>query len=307
VGRPLSNISTNIKLETLTEDIKKVLSDGCVLTKEIETNNGKFYQVMTMPYIQQQDNKRNGAIITFNDITDLKNAQLALSKTNLSLQRINADLDNFVYIATHDLLSPLSNIEFSIQNMNEIKVTDPEFEEYLSVINSSVKKFSALIKDIAAISKIEADMKDMEIVDIDEILDNVEWALANKIKSTNATLLRNFKIKQLRFSKKNIRSILFNLVSNAIKCKGKYDPLITITTVSGGGNLILSVQDNGIGIEKEKMGKIFDLYGRLHHEIEGQGIGLYLARKIITAAGGTITVESEAGKGSKFIITLAMV
>jgi two-component system CheB/CheR fusion protein len=85
IGRPLSNISTNIKFETIIEDIKKVLAEGCVITKEIETNNGKWYQIMTMPYVQQTDNKRNGAIITFNDITELKKIQQELDNSNKML------------------------------------------------------------------------------------------------------------------------------------------------------------------------------------------------------------------------------
>ena len=78
IGRPLSNISTNIKFETIIDDIKQVLAEGNVITKEIETNNGKWYQIMTMPYVQQADQKRNGAIITFNDITELKKIQQEL-------------------------------------------------------------------------------------------------------------------------------------------------------------------------------------------------------------------------------------
>jgi two-component system CheB/CheR fusion protein len=85
IGRPLSNISTNIKFETIIDDIKKVLAEGCVLTKEIETNNGKWYQMMTMPYVQQADQKRNGAIITFNDITELKRIQQELDLSNKML------------------------------------------------------------------------------------------------------------------------------------------------------------------------------------------------------------------------------
>jgi len=87
IGRPLSNISTNIKFETIIDDIKKVLEEGCVITKEIETNNGKWYQIMTMPYIQQADHSNNGAIITFNDITELKRIQqeLDISSKMLSM------------------------------------------------------------------------------------------------------------------------------------------------------------------------------------------------------------------------------
>lgn len=85
IGRPLSNISTNIKFETIRDDIMQVLSTGTVITKEIETNDGKWYQVMTMPYIQRADNKRNGAIITFNDISELKRIQRDLDLSNKML------------------------------------------------------------------------------------------------------------------------------------------------------------------------------------------------------------------------------
>jgi two-component system CheB/CheR fusion protein len=85
IGRPLSNISTNIKFETIIEDVKKVLAEGSIITKEVETNNGKWYQVMTMPYIQQIDHKNTGAIITFNDITELKKIQQELNISNKML------------------------------------------------------------------------------------------------------------------------------------------------------------------------------------------------------------------------------
>lgn len=85
IGRPLSNISTNIKFETILADITEVLAKGNVITKEIETNSGDWYQVMTMPYVQQADNKRNGAIITFNDISELKKAQQELDHSSKML------------------------------------------------------------------------------------------------------------------------------------------------------------------------------------------------------------------------------
>ncbi|TCC92044.1 chemotaxis protein CheR [Pedobacter frigiditerrae] len=85
IGRPLSNISTNIKFETIIDDIKKVLHDGSVITKEIETNNGKWYQIMTMPYVQQSEHRNTGAIITFNDITELKKIQQELNVSNKML------------------------------------------------------------------------------------------------------------------------------------------------------------------------------------------------------------------------------
>jgi two-component system CheB/CheR fusion protein len=304
IGRPISNISTNIKFETILDDIKKVIADGDVITKEIETSNGKWYQIMTMPYIQEIDNVRKGAIITFNDITELKKAEYELGKRNLSLLRINADLDNFVHTAAHDLLAPLGNIQMSIDVMNKIKNVDPHLSHYLDIIYSSVHKFRGLVSDISNISKMENDMIATEMVELDEIINNVEWSLQERIHAAGAVINRDLQIDKIRFSKKNLRSILYNLVSNSIKFKSKEPLIININTVKEGESVILSVQDNGIGIPKAQLANIFKMYTRLHSEIDGQGIGLCLAKKIVDAAGGNIIVESEPGTGSKFMIYL---
>jgi two-component system, chemotaxis family, CheB/CheR fusion protein len=304
IGRPLSNITTNIKFETIADDIKQVIAKGSVITKEIETNNGKWYQLMTMPYVQQADNKINGAIITFNDITELKTTQLELDKKNESLLRINEDLGHFVQAASHDLLSPLSNIELSIDVINKIPIAEPKLHDFLKIINSSVKKFSSLITDIGTIAKVENDMLEMEMVDVDDIINNVEWGLEGKIELSGAIIKRELKVKRIRFSKKNMRSIIYNLVSNSIKFKREEPPVINICTEKNGDNVLLTVEDNGMGMAKSDLNSIFDMYGRLHMDIEGHGIGLHLAKKIVDAAGGNIVVESEPGKGSKFMIYL---
>lgn len=106
------------------------------------------------------------------------------------------------------------------------------------------------------------------------------------------------------FSKKNLRGILYNLISNGIKFKSGAVPVINIGTKRNKDKLVLAVQDNGTGIAKANLDKIFDMYGRLHQDVEGHAIGLYLAKKIVDTAGGNIMVESQPGQGSKFIIYL---
>ncbi|MEJ7645663.1 MAG: chemotaxis protein CheB [Chryseolinea sp.] len=302
IGRPLSNISTNIKFETIIEDVKEVIAVGNVITKEIETKDGKWYQIMTMPYISQTSSKDSGAIITFNDVTILKNTQLELAKTNKNLLRINSDLDNFVHVASHDLLAPLNGIEGSINLMNAMARTNEDTDGFLQIINSSVRKFRELIKDIAAIGKMESEQREMELVDVDEVINNVEWSLESTIKKTNAVIHRNIDVKHIYFSKKNLRSIVYNLVSNGIKFSNGSSPIIKINTRREIDYVVLTVEDNGIGMSKEELGRVFDMYGRLHHDIEGQGIGLFLAKKIVDAANGNILVESEPGNGSRFIL-----
>jgi len=224
-----------------------------------------------------------------------------LDRKNKSLLRINADHDNFVHTASHDLLAPLGNIELSINVLNN-KITDPSLNQFLTVLNSSVKKFRSLITDISIIAKIEGEMISLELIDIEEVLTNILWSLEDKINTANVKIVKHLEVKQVLFSKNNLRSILYNLISNAIKFNDSKIPEIIIKTYKENDKVVLSVQDNGIGMEQADLNKIFDLYGRLHHQIEGHGIGLYLAKKIIDAAEGDIIVESEPGKGSKFMI-----
>ncbi|GGN03721.1 chemotaxis protein CheR [Dyadobacter beijingensis] len=302
IGRPLSNISTNFRFETIADDITQVLENGYPLTRELQANDGKWYQVMTMPYIRQVGNKRTGAIITFNDITNLKDIQRQLDKKNEILTRINADLDNFVHTASHDLLEPLGNIEASIGLIDHMHVDDPELKPLLAIIRGSVKKFSMLVKEISAVARIEDEAASMELVDLHDIVESILWSLGDKIKQSGAMVKSDLQVSQIHFSKKNLRSILFNLVANGIKYRSENTPVVSIQTLAGSEFTILSVEDNGIGMAENDLTKIFNKYGRGTTDREGQGLGLYLAKKIIDAAGGSIRVESTPGLGSKFTI-----
>ncbi|MBE9463288.1 PAS domain-containing protein [Dyadobacter sp. UP-52] len=266
IGRPLSNFSTNFKVETIIEDINQVLASDTVVAKEIETRDGRWFQVMTMPYIKQINNSTCGAIITFNDITELKTIQQQLDKKNQALTRINADLDNFIHTASHDLIDPLNSIEGSISLINAINSNDTELNEVLPIINGSIKKFRSLISEIAAIGKIENNAIQTEPIDMDELLDNIEWSLSERIKSNGAVIKRDVRVKEIVFSKKNLRSILYNLIANGIKYRSEAPPVITVQITIEDSGTVVSVKDNGMGIESKHLSTIFDKYTRLDME-----------------------------------------
>ncbi len=304
IGRPLTNITTNIRFENIVDDIKKVMVSGGVITKEVQANDGKWYQLMTMPYIQQIGHKMSGAIVTFFDITKLKETQLELDKTNKNLKLVNADLDNFVLAASHDLMGPMANIEMSIDVMNQLKVSDdPELNKFLEIINESVIKFKLLLKEMATIGKIEDEMMFREKIDVSDLINDISLSIKDMIDSGKAILTTDIEVPFIYFSKKNLRSILYNLINNAVKYNKSLHPTITISTRKEDGFVLLSVSDNGIGIPEKDLEKVFSLYGRLKNSnIEGQGIGLFLVKKVVDAAGGKVTVESKEGEGSRFTI-----
>lgn len=231
----------------------------------------------------------------------LEYGQQQLIKENEKLTRINDDLSNFVYAASHDLLGPLGNIEASLSGIQR-RATDADFDVYLQVIDSSVKKFSALIKNLAIIARLESDMSALEWIDLNEVIAHVKWTIEHKMESVGATIITDFEVDKILFSKNNLHSILYNLISNSIKFKGNEPPVIRVITKDAGDSTILIVQDNGKGIPAVALEKIFKIYSRLNHDIEGSGIGLYLAKKLINSSGGQIQVRSEEGKGSDFII-----
>ncbi|MDB5246680.1 MAG: chemotaxis protein CheR [Segetibacter sp.] len=302
IGRPLSNISTNIRFETIDKDIKETLLNGGVITKEIQAIDGKWFQIMTMPYLRKGNNQTDGAIITFNDITELKRIQKELAESNENLKAINTDLDNFVYTASHDLLNPINNIEHLIYFISEKgHALDNETKEYVKMLSKSVGKFRAVLKEMAAIGQIESEMLKLETIDLNEMITEVLESIQWKISAEKAEIQTFLKAKNITFSKKNCRSMLYNLINNAIKFRSPdRNPEIELTTKDLTGYTFLSVKDNGIGIENNNIESIFKMYKKLNTHAEGQGLGLFLIKKMVDAAGGKVEVESEPGKGTEF-------
>jgi two-component system CheB/CheR fusion protein len=144
----------------------------------------------------------------------------------------------------------------------------------------------------------------MEAVCVKDLIDEVTASINNKISTTNAVITTDFEVEELFFSKKNLRSIIYNLITNALKFTKSPTPTIKISTKSEGEFVLLSVRDNGIGMTLKEKKKVFDIYNRINKNVEGQGIGLYLVKKIVDAAGGKVMIESEPGKGTTFKIFL---
>lgn len=318
IGRPLSNITTNIKFETLIDDVKKVIHDEQPITREAEATDGKIYQVMTMPYLKKNSKKADGAIISFYDISELKkllqeldisNKSLDISNrsldgSNKSLLRINADLNNFVFGASHDLNAPIVNIEMLLEILNDkLDTKDPDVMELSGMMNKAVNNFKAIISDLARVGYIESEDTDDNQENFPELFEEIKEILSEKIKLSKAVFHTDFRKKEVRFAKKNLRSVMLNLITNALKFNSPDRlPEISIKTEKKEQFIVLTITDNGIGINKDQIDQIFKKYKRVSTTTEGTGIGLYLIRKIVNASGGKIEVECEAGKGCAFKI-----
>lgn len=318
IGRPLSNITTNIKFETLIDDIRAVIHDEEPITRDAESTNGKVYQVMTMPYLKKNSKKADGAIISFYDITELKKllreldisnknldiSNRSLDNSNKSLLRINADLNNFVFGASHDLNAPIVNIEMLLEILNDkLDTKDAEVVELSSMMNKAVSNFKAIISDLARVGYLESENTGDSLESFPVLFKEITETLSEKIKATKAVFHTDFQTKEVRFAKKNLRSVMLNLITNALKFQAPDRlPEIRIKTQKKDEFIVLTISDNGIGITKKEIDQIFKKYKRLSNDTEGTGIGLYLIRKIVNASGGKVEVECTPGGGCTFKI-----
>lgn len=231
-------------------------------------------------------------------------------KQNDELLKINTDLDNFVYAASHDLRAPLTNMIGILSLLNDERknnmITREKEKKFLEMLSVSVEKLRAVIDDLTEISRLQKNIGSrQEDLDIPELVAELESELQDQIEETNAVIQKDFKIEKIRFSRKNMRSVLYNLITNAIKYRSPdRRPEIQVKTYSTKSHNVLEINDNGIGISEKHKEVIFDLFKRLHRDNRGTGVGLFIVKRIIDNAEGKIDVNSKPGVGTSFKICL---
>ncbi|SMB97765.1 PAS/PAC sensor signal transduction histidine kinase [Hymenobacter roseosalivarius DSM 11622] len=235
------------------------------------------------------------------DITELKQA-------NEQLTRANVDLDNFIYTASHDLKAPISNIEGLLHALTQ--QLSPTIQQaalvqpILDMIQGAVDRFKQTIDHLTDITKLQQEYTPTtEQVELTTVVEDVRLDLLPLIEETGAHLeIDVADCPAITFSAKNLRSVVYNLLSNALKYRHPDRvPHIRISCRCEASWLVLRVQDNGLdGVQQTKL---FGMFRRLHTHVEGSGIGLYMVKKMVENVGGKIEVESQIGLGSTFFVS----
>lgn len=248
-------------------------------------------------YEAQQAVRMTGVIM---DITRTK-------QKNLDLERINTDLDNFVYTASHDLRAPITNLEGLMIALRDTILTKTDKREnlLLEMVDTSIKKLNKTITDLVEFTKIqhEAPKIAREEVSFYEIFEEVRPDVQHLIDKVRPEIKLNFQVPTIVYKRSNLRSIFYNLFSNAVKY---YDPdrqpIIEINTYLEDEGVVLSFKDNGLGLSHEQQQKLFQMFKRLHNHVEGTGIGLYTIKRMIENNGGSLAVNSSLDQGSEFVV-----
>jgi signal transduction histidine kinase len=236
-------------------------------------------------------------------------ANQELYAANKELTRTNVDLDNFIYTASHDLKAPITNIEGLLnllkKNLPAAVCADALVATVLDRMQGSVERFTRTIGHLTDVTKLQTEFaQPPATLLLAEVVEEVRQDMLPQLAEAGARL--DVAVADCRprvFSEKNLRSIVYNLLSNALKYRHPArPPHIRLACAAEGDELVLTVQDNGLGVSEWQQARLFQLFQRLHNHVEGSGLGLYMVKKILENAGGTIAVKSQVDVGTTFIL-----
>ncbi|MEI1278402.1 PAS domain S-box protein [Leptospira venezuelensis] len=250
-----------------------------------------------------------GLIMVNRDISEKIESRKSLEEALLGLAKTNKELEQFAYIASHDLQEPLRTIASYLQLL-ERKFSDeikPEMREFIHVSVEAAKRQQGLIESLLSYSRVGSDSVKKSKGDPNLILDELRRDLSSVIDETKAKLVFEGPFPEVYADQDQIRRLFSNLISNGIKFRSPVrNPEIHIKVKHIPGANIFSVSDNGIGMDPKYFDRIFIIFQKLHvrSEYPGTGIGLSICKKIVENHGGKIWVQSSLGKGSEFFFSL---
>jgi light-regulated signal transduction histidine kinase (bacteriophytochrome) len=242
------------------------------------------------------------------DITERKKAEAEAKKQAEELQRSNADLEQFAYVASHDLREPLRTVSnyVSLLERRYAAKLDDDAREFIAYARDGAKRMNNLILSLLEYSRIGRSGQPSAKLQLNEVVEQACASLQKSIDETGA-IIEVSELPQVTGCAEELQRMFENLIGNAIKYRKPDSQLgIKISAERDGSYWAVKVADNGIGIDPEYFKRIFEIFKRLHRETEyeGTGIGLASCKKIVEQHGGRIWVESQPDNGSVFIFTL---
>jgi PAS domain S-box-containing protein len=303
------------KEKTLTE-VTKMINEGTKLTIENRCiRKDGTYRWLAWKSVPVEKMRYASA----RDITEQKIAAEQIKKMNQELElrvqrrtselkRSNEELQQFAYVASHDLQEPLRMVA-SYMQLLERKYKgklDEKADMYIGFAVDGASRMKALINDLLNFSRVDSKAKTLAPTDFNVTLEEVMQNLKEAIKENKAKIIVEGTLPTIIAESSQMIQLFQNFISNAIKFKGDNIPEIRVSAEEQPAHWVFKIKDNGIGIEKEYWDRIFVIFQRLNNRVEypGTGIGLAICKKIVERHGGKIWLESETGKGTTFFFTI---
>lgn len=297
IGKNIKQVEDNIRYPTFVKNIEEVISGSEIFEKEIQTTDGNWFQMNILPYVDHDKNQINGVIITFVNIT-------VRLKAIKELERINAKHNVLMFALSHDMKQPITAIKLlSVGLLESFKRNDSEkFHSMIKRLQIMTDGLNTMLNEFTADGEENLQKKiEPKKQDILNLCGNILNSLREEIVEGNIKVIKDFKVTEVIFPKNTMRSIIYNLIHNAIKYRDEdRDLVIRLSTYLSDDFTVFSVEDNGLGIAEEHRKIVFDKSARLNKNIAGTGMGLYVIKKMIESHGGKIELQSSLGEGSTF-------
>ena len=289
-------------------NIYQAFKDGKIHTEDKEVFWHKDGHAIPIEYTSTpiRDNEENitGAVVVFKDISERKQAEAEREHLMGELEEINAELEQFAYIASHDLKAPLRGIDnLSVWIEEDLGTAlKGDVKKNLGLLRGRVKRLEKLLDNLLAYSRAGRDL-DLETVDLNTLIDGIVDLLDPPKEFTVKT---EGPLPKIRGNKAALEMVFTNLINNALKHHDKKEGEITISVASLKGFWEFSVSDDGSGIPKEFHEKVLQMFQKLESRdsVEGSGIGLAIVNKVIKKQGGSMKIISQEGtRGTTFVLT----
>jgi PAS domain S-box-containing protein len=317
VGKPLDAIEGKSACEIFPDEAEHYYQDDLEIinsgqpklgiVEQMGTASGEKRWVLTdkIP-CRGEGGDITGVLALTVDITDRKRAEEALQRTADDLARSNKDLEQFAYVASHDLKEPLRMVTGFMSLLKDRcqGKLDDKSDEYIRFASDGASRMQGLIDDLLAYARAGRGTA-TERTEIGAIVDRAMGTLTVSIDESGAVITRDA-LPAITSNPLELTQVFQNLIGNALKFKGQGKPEIHVGAQRQSDRWLFTVRDNGIGIDPQFTDRIFMIFQRLHsrEQYPGTGIGLAICKKIVERHGGRIWVESQPGKGSTFCFTI---
>lgn len=296
-----------LSLRTLLEDILPGDTEfNDYVVDHVFPGIGHRIMLLNARRIRHEEPGKEMLLLAIEDITVRKVGEEKVENAIAELQRSNADLEQFAYVASHDLKEPLVVIAVDLKLLQRHcrALAGSEVDGLISDAMSRAMQMQALVSALLAYSRVSAAKKKFERIDFSAALNRVLENLRVALVESGAVVSHDV-LPEVMADPVLLPQLLQNLITNAIKFRGEELPRIHISAELGDREWVFSVRDNGMGIPMEESERIFQMFQRLHRdEYPGTGIGLATCKRIVELHGGHIRVTSALGKGSTFSFTI---
>jgi len=277
-------------------EIEAIRKDG---TTFIASQNAQFYY--------DDQGEIQGIETLVRDITEKKQAEIEINKGLKKLEQSNKELEQFAYITSHDLREPLRMITSFLQLLKRRykDKLDQDANEFIDFAVEGAKRLDTMTNDLLQYSQLNSQKRKISPVNFENVLNETLINLKVPIEENKAVITHD-PLPTIYGDEKLKMQLFQNIIGNALKYRDKSTPHIHISAKKEKNQYLFSISDNGIGMSKDHLNRIFTIFQRLHTrtEYEGTGIGLAISKKIVEQQGGQIWVESEVGKGTTFYFTI---